>query len=288
MSELPTPKEREEKFNKFIISEYLKYGSVDEVFRRNGYNLPISYPGVHRLLDRWGIVKAAGPNSKLSEAICFMELLSHHKIPMERVYRMLPPSFQTSMSTMHRILHNIKEGTTRRSGCALVITPDDNSRQVLVGDDVSTPRLELGKPFGARSLPMCYAKVDENYKDSVLRVLQQEVLVKDVVERKLDQGVISDSIQPFMYLDIADVRVSVFHLVLPRPLEKFSSYKLLNYRFVDLKELNLPSEFFRAGIREIGIGFEKYLLNRKESNNPSIYRSFVNNTLYEPALEASV
>jgi len=288
MSEISSSKEREDKFNKFIISEYLKYGSVDEVFRRNEYNLPISYPGVHRLLDRWGIVKAAGPNSKLSEAICFMELLSHHKVPMERVYRMLPPSFQTSMSTMHRILHNIKEGTTRRSGSALVITPGDNPRKILVGDDVSTPRLELGKPFGARSLPMCYSKVDESCEDSVLRVLQQEVLVKDVIEKKLDRKIVPNSIQPFMYLDIADVRVSVFHLVLSRPLKEYSSYKLLNYRFVDLKELSQPSEFFRAGIREIGIGFERYLLNTKESTNPSIYRSFVNDNLYAPALETSV
>jgi len=67
--EQSTPKEKEDAFNRFIISEYLKYGSVDEVFRRNDYNLPISYPGVQRLLDKWGIVKAAGPNTLLTEAL---------------------------------------------------------------------------------------------------------------------------------------------------------------------------------------------------------------------------
>ncbi|MFH1792433.1 MAG: hypothetical protein ABH819_02190, partial [Patescibacteria group bacterium] len=68
-------KEREKLFNEFIVSEYLKYGSVDEVFSKNNYDLPISYPQVHRILDKWGIIKSVGPNSKLSEAICFMVLL---------------------------------------------------------------------------------------------------------------------------------------------------------------------------------------------------------------------
>ena len=60
-------REREDSFYKNIIRLYLTYGSVDEVFKKTRYDLPISYPGMHHLIRRWGIVKSVGPNSKLSE-----------------------------------------------------------------------------------------------------------------------------------------------------------------------------------------------------------------------------
>lgn len=263
--------ERIKQFNKLIVAEYLKYGSVDEVFRQNNYDLPISYPEVHRLIKRWGIVKSAGPNSLLSEGITFLTLLSQNKVPLESLYKRLPPSFKTSMGTMHRLLHNIKEGVIRRVGTALVITPFNNPHLFLIGEDVSTPRLELGKPFGSTTLPMGYSKVDEDAGDSILRVLQQEVFTRMAIDRILPIELIPANPKPFMHVDIADISVAVYNLSLPGNLSEesaFSSFKVRNHKFTEISEIlnhkSLPSRqadniLIRAGVREIIGGYQKYL-----------------------------
>ena len=140
--------EQEREFIVGLITDYLRYGSVDKVFKVHNYNLPISYPSFQRLIDRWGIVKAAGPNSVLSEALGFLVLLSDRKLPVETLYRRLPPSFRTSLGTVHRILHNIKEGAIRRVGTALVVVSAESPNMILIGEDIAPPRLELGKPYG--------------------------------------------------------------------------------------------------------------------------------------------
>lgn len=269
--EISPGKEKIEQFNQFIVAEYLKYGSVDEIFRRNNYDLPISYPEVHRLIKRWGIVKSAGPNSLLSEGITFLTLLSQNKVPLERLYKKLPPSFKTSMGTMHRLLHNIKEGVIRRVGTVLVITPFNNPHMFLIGEDVSTPRLELGKPFGSTTLPMGYSKVDEEAGDSILRVLQQEVFTRMAIDRILPIGLIPANPKPFMHVDIADISVAVYNLSLSGSLSEesaFSSFKVRNHKFTEISEIlnhkSLPSRqadniLIRAGVREIIRGYQKYL-----------------------------
>lgn len=282
------PEGHEQKFYRFVISEYLKYGSVDEVFKRNDYNLPISYMGVHRLIDRWGIVKAAGPNSKLSEAITFLVLLSDKKIPLERLYRFLPLSFKTSMATMHRILHNIKEGVVRRAGTALILVPEGNPTRILIGEDISTPRLELGKPYGSLSLPMGYSKIEESANDSILRVLQQEVFTQQTIGREFPPHIIPDQPRPFLYFDIADLRVSVYRLFLPANIsaeENFSSFKIRNHRYLALSEMvdNFSKYNFRAGIKEIATAYGKYLLSPNYS--PFIEKAVLNLELQDLALE---
>lgn len=286
MKEIFSPEEREIRFERFIITEYLKYGSVDELFKAHDYELPISYPGVHRLLDKWGIVKAAGPNTRLSEALCFLSLLSSERIPLERLYRDMPPSFKTSMCTLHRILSCIRKKTIRRVGTALVLTPKESPNLILVGNDVSIPRLEVGKPFGSLSLPMGYSKRTENAEISILRVMQQEVFTREAVERSLDfEGLIKNP-KPFMYLDIADVRVGVYHFALPENLAegRFSSFKLSNHRYLHLSEIVSATQKmnFRAGIKEIGLGYQDHLLKRHSgvlSVKPILETAFLNKEL---------
>ena len=291
MIENLSPKEREARFERFIIAEYLKYGSVDEVFRANKYDLPISYVGVHRLLDKWAIVKAAGPNTRLSEALCFLSALSDEKIPLERLYKDMPPSFKTSMGTLHRILTYVRSETIRRVGTALILTPHENSNLILVGNDVSTPRLYVGKAFGSVSLPMGYSKRTENSQTSILRVLQQEVFTKDAIDRSLNFEEMIGNPKPFMYLDIADVRVAVFHLALPFNLSdksRFSSFKIQNHRYLHISEISGGKENFRTGVREIGIGYRRLLQEprRNFSLNPLQERSLLNLELaLTPALE---
>jgi hypothetical protein len=283
------PEEKEKRFYKFVVEEYMKYGSVDEVFKRNDYNLPISYPGVHRLIDRWGIVKAAGPNSRLSEALTFLVLLSDKKLPLERVYRALPPSFKTSLGTMHRIFHNIKENIVRRVGTALIITDARNPNKILVGEDVSTPRLELGKPFGSISLPMGYSKSDEDPKLSILRILQHEVFTQATIDKQFPKDVIPETPKPLMYLDIADVRVAVYNLSLSDSLSStsnFSSYKLKNYQYLSFSQIQDRKNHIhlRAGVREICLGYEKYLTTHESA--PFVQKSLVNSELAQLALES--
>lgn len=259
-----TPKEKEDAFNRFIISEYLRYGSVDEVFRRNDYNLPISYPGVQRLLDKWRIVKAAGPNTLLTEALIFLEELSLEQIPVERLYRRMPPSFKASMGTMHRILSYIRSETIRRVGTALLMTPSQNHNLILVGNDVSPiVRTDVGKPYGSITFPMGYSKRLEAPETSILRVLQQEVFTLPTIEKKdVAQRVIPDAPKPFMYLDIADVRVSVYQITLPEELSEsksFTSFKIENHKFLDISDLATKRKGFRTGIVEIALGYSSFL-----------------------------
>lgn len=283
-----TPPEREQEFFKFCVEEYLKYGSVDEVFKRHQYSLPISYPGFHRLIRNWGIIKAAGPNSKLSEAVAFLTCLSQQNIPLEKLYRSMPPSFQTSMSTMHRILHHVKEGVTRRHGTALVITPLEDPNSVLVANDISNPRIDLGKPFGSVSLPMGYSKGGEEINESVMRVIQQEVFTKEAVDKKVPK-IIPDTITPFMYINIADVKVQAIHLTLPSKLcllDSFSSFKLENHKFVNINQVaegDIFGEEFRSGVVEIVNGYKEYRYNilMGEENAPIYGNSFLNQQLID-------
>ncbi len=277
----PSIGQREDSYELKAIKAYLTYGSVDKVFRAFEYNFPISIAEVHRLIQKRGIVKAAGPNSKLSEAITFMTLLLNARKPVvEEFYKDLPHKFQSSLATMHRIVHNVKEGIIRRVGTALIITPYDNPDMILVADD-NAPRLDFGKPYGNVSLPMGYSKQDELVTDSIKRVLQQEVFTNDTINMTFPSWVVSSRSSPFMYLDIADVRVAGYHIALPKSLsgiESFSSFKLNNFRYIPLTEILYNSDIkysFRAGIREIVEGYRNY--SEEAADNPS----------YEPVTEIS-
>ena len=203
----------EKKFNEFLVSEYLKYGSVDEVLRINRYGLPISSAAYHRLLDKKGIIKAAGPNSKMAEILGFLTKFAEENIPIDKLYKKMPLSFMTSLATLYRIVSYVKEGITRRIATGLIITAGNNKDRILVADDVSTPRLTLGKPFGAISIPMGFSRKRDPREDAILRILQQEVFSNFAIKGKIPD-LIPPRPKPFMFLDIADVRVEVFHLSL--------------------------------------------------------------------------
>jgi hypothetical protein len=276
------PERNRLEFEKFVVREYLRLGSVDEIFKVHNFDLPISYSDCHRLVARWGIVKAAGPNARLSEALAFLTELSEEKIPLEKLYRRMLPSFKTSMSTLHRILTHVRNETIRRVGTALVITPGENPNLVLVGSDVSKPRPELGKLYGSLSLPMGYSSRTETAGVSILRVLQQEVFAERVVNYDFPQDVIPKNPEPFMFLDIVDVRVAVYKLSLPKNLvrpENFSSFKLTDHRYLHSFQLIEGAGYpFRTGIKEIGLGYLEYQKSLGANQNfQTIYaKSFLN------------
>jgi hypothetical protein len=288
---------KEYDFNKMLVSEYFKCGTVDEVMRRHRFNLPISYAGYQRVLDKWGVVKAAGPNSKFTESLEFFTHLAEDNIPFEALYKKMPPSFQTSTATLYRILGYIKEGLTRRVGTALVITPFSTPKKILLGYDVSTPRIELGKSYGSISLPMGFSHKRDGRRNAILRVLQQEVFTQFCINKEMPLDIIPKDPQPFIYLDIADVRVAAYHIQMPQTLsalKNYSSYKLRDYRFVEVDSIiekrNSGVHTYRAGIVDITRGYAKYLrlLERKLAVNPFQDRSLLNRELAEITVDVEV
>lgn len=277
MKERVSPKETVLEFERFIVSEYLRYGSVDEIFRQhNDRALGISYPGVYHVLKRWGVVRGLGrTNTPLTESIEFLVRKIEKKIPLGTLYRSMPPSFRPSMATLHTIYRwakkivkeEMEKRDMRRAGTALFITPYLSPDMVLLGRDTAPPRLDVGKPYGAISLPMGFSKSWER-KRAALRVLQQEVFTDKLIENPLNFSKMAETLiedlDPFMFLDIADVRVSVYHLELPQELsslENFSSFKLKNFRFERVEDVLTMSQnryLLRLGIEEIATGYLKY------------------------------
>ena len=273
----------ESEFNKYLVREYFVCGTVDEVLRKHSYGLPISYANYQRILNKWGIVKTAGPNSKISEILDFLTKLVEKNVPFEYLYKNMPPSFKTSAATIYRILSYIKEGVTRRIATGLIITQSQSKKKILVGEDVSKPRIELGKPFGSVSIPMGFSRKIDTREEAILRVLQQEVFTEFAIEGKLPD-IIPIRPKPFMFLDIADVRVEIFHIRLLKKFSKlgnFSSYKLTGFKYLDIedtKKMEKERRKFRVGVFEAISGFRKYqgLLDRNLAFNPLQYKSSLN------------
>jgi len=273
--------ENEIEFYKPLIALYLKYGSVDQVFSSQYQNTGVSYPHFHRILNDWGIIKSTGPQSHLAEAVFFLTALAKEKLPLESLYRTMPSSLRISAVTLHRILSYVKKGLTRRHGTALLVSPESDPNQILVGRDVSTPRPELGKSFGSLSLPMTYSKGDESDRDSILRVLQQEVAATLTVDRKISTILVPEKPKVLLTIDIADVRVKTYKLVVPDKLiPSFDSYKLTDLNFsllTEIAENTQLSSNYRAGVPEIA---QAYIENKKVSSViPPHYGSTLNQTL---------
>jgi hypothetical protein len=271
----------EEEFNKWLVTEYFRHGSVDEVLKFHRYSIPVSYANYQRVLDKWGVVKAVGPNKKMADIVEFLTYFVEKKIPLELLYKKMPPSFKPSAATLYRVMSYIKEGITRRLATGLIITPRSDKKKVLVACDISTPRVELGKPYGSVTIPMGFSKIGDPRENAILRVLQQEVFTDKAITNNIPE-VIPARPKPFMYLDIADVRVEVFNITLPKKfttINQFSSFKLKGYKFLDISEKTIYKHAnFRVGVAEAIVGYKKYLEYKKRNLtfNPLQYKSRIN------------
>lgn len=236
-------------FERYLVEEYFKLGSINKVFHEHKFDLPISFAGYDRVLNKFKVVKSAGPNSKLSESLHILSLLANYKIPLERVYhRFAPKTIQVSINTLHRILHYTRLGLVRRRGTALIISPNSQSNKVLIGNDQSLTNSVLGNK-GDLSLPMGHSKTGEPIRDSIARILQNEVFTSDVINQQFLWEIIPEHIKPVMYINIADIQVSVYQLTLSQKHKKFSSFKLANLKYYDINNLN--HHLLRPGVKEI-------------------------------------
>jgi hypothetical protein len=278
ITKLNTPNE----FERFLVNEYFRLGSINKVFQEHKYNLPISFAGYDRLLTKYGVIKSAGPNSKLSESLYVLSLLASYKIPLEKAYHHLAPkSIQVSTNTLHRILHYTRLRLTRRQGVALLITPKDSPEKILLGNDLSLTNSSLGNK-GDYSLPMGHSKIGEPIKDSIARILQNEVFTDKVISQSFPWEIIPEHIKPLMYINITDIQVSVYKLELPQKLTGFSSFKLSNIRFQNLNKL--PNKHFRPGIADILQNYTK-IISANQSDNAMVFDSELNEKIYALAKE---
>src|SRR3989344_7107525 len=146
-----------QKFSDAWFTElYLKYGSVEEAIRSYPDSLPISIANYHRLVNKYGLVKSAGRHVSLPETLHFFrEKAFEPNTPLEKMYWRMPPSFQTSLSTLHRIYQYIERRAVRRHAAALVITSEENKESVLFGTEMFS-NSRYGKRAGDRSIPMAF------------------------------------------------------------------------------------------------------------------------------------
>lgn len=274
---MKTIKNSQESFEQFLVREYFRYGSINKVFQKHKYNLPISFSGYDRVLDKFRVIKSAGPNSKLSESLYVLTLLANYKISLEKVYQRLAPKvIQVSTKTLHRILHHIRLGLTRRQGVALLISPKDEPNKILIGNDQSLTHSLLGNK-GDLSLPMGHSKTGEPIRNGIARVLQNEVFTENVIAQNFPWDIIPDHIKPVMYLNIADILVSVYKLELTKEQSKFSSLKLSNLRYRDISNIN--EKLLRPGVKDIIINFSR-LKTETDNNNILTINSELNSKIY--------
>jgi hypothetical protein len=245
MSSLPTS---EQEFQKFLVSEYLKHGSIDKVFKLHNYNLPISFASYHRLLNKFQIVKSAGPNSKLSESLHILSLLNAYKLPLERIYHKYSPhTLQVSTNTLHRVLHNIRLGVTSRVGVALLISSSVEPNKYLLGQDNSLTNPQLGQK-GDWSLPMGYTREQDGHCTGIKRVLQQEVFTQYTVNNKFPKNLFPEDQKEIFTINISDIKVYVYRLILDKSYS-FSSFKLENFGFYGSSEIEKLKT--RGGVADI-------------------------------------
>ena len=265
-------------FEKNLISLYLRHGSIEQVFNIKNYDLPVSFATYHRLLNKFGIIKSAGPNSRLSESLHVLSLINNYKVPLERVYRKYAPhTLKVSTNTLHRIMHHIRLGVTRRCGAALLISHESSKDRYLLAQDVSLNNPSLGEP-GDFSLPMGHTRMQDNSTTSITRVLQQEVFTNKCLDGSFPFNLISKNAKPIFFINIADIKVAVFRLIIPDKYNDFSSFKLQGHCFKNQNELQAIK--IRPGVGEIVEKYEE-LRFAPQSNTEIVINSKLNLALSE-------
>ena len=244
-----------DKFEENLISLYLKHGSIEQVFNITNYDLPVSFATYHRILNKYGIVKSAGPNSRLSESLNILSLVNNYKVPLERVYRKYAPhTLKVSTNTLHRIMHHIRLGVTRRCGAALLISQESHKDRYLVAQDYSLSNPALGQA-GDHSLPMSHTRMQDSSVTSITRVLQQEVFADDCTKGNFPFHLITKDAKPIFFINIADIKVAVYRMIFPDSYSTFTSNKLHDYSFITFSEMF--SKPLRPGVGEIVEKFEE-------------------------------
>lgn len=254
-------------FEDQLISDYLRYESIESVFKKYKYNLPISFAGYARLLSKKNIVTTAGPNSHLSESLYFFSLLKEYGGSVSKLHQKL--GLNISTQTLHRILHNIRFGITRRYGTALIIEDEKAPGNILLGQDNSLHG-KLGKR-GDWSLPMSHTREQDSHYSSILRVLQREVFTDQTTNNSFPYEVLRQNLSPIFCINITDINVRVYHLKIDGSKYDFSSFKLDQHKFVPTNTIN--SLVTRPGLKDIIQNFNN--LDGEKSLNSNLNNALI-------------
>ena len=251
--------------DEWYVAQYLKYGSVEEVLKAYRYQVYLSEASYHRLVKKSGIVKSMGRREvSLTEALHFFARKAlEPTVGIQTLYYQMPPSFQTSLASLHRIYNRILVQRPHRFATALILH-SENDNKVLFGHEVRTQALQ-GKFRGDLSLPMTFCGAEESYSQAITRVLQQEVFTEQAIKQSRTLE-ISNSIEPFLKFTILDVEVRVFELAVPSDLlQQVNSYKLADYQLFDFAELQ-EYQRVRHGISEIVKAWRYGSINNLQSS----------------------
>ena len=248
-------------FEQQIVAHYLSTGSVSSVLRALP-GLPYSEPSVHRILNNYDVIRAVGrKRASFSDVLFFFAHLAKENVPLSHLRRKMPPSFAPSAETLQRVYKSVRRNITRSEGVALIITPDENPDVVLIGQDISRPRPWLGKHYGNLSLPMGYCLKNDSQYESIARILQREVFAGLVVRRNFPADIVPDT-QAIAEVQILDINIKVYNIILSRDLRQFSSSILQNHKFYPIREILDPtskdSTPIRHGVAECLQGYVNY------------------------------
>jgi hypothetical protein len=247
--------------DEWLIDRYFRFGSVEDALYRGSSSIPFSFADYHRKLEKFGIVKSAGRHTSLSEALHFFRIKQMEPgAPLESIYKTMPPSFQTSIATLHRIYNRVLEtkqkAVATRYATALTLSKAQNANEVLIGTELFS-ETKYGKIAGQATIPMTFSRNSDTPFQRIIRVLQQEVLTEEAIHKKfVDKEYVNHLLQnvrgPFLKYRLLDVEISCYALTLPTDIHHFSSFKLTNHQFVHQSDVSNESTLrYRIGIPEI-------------------------------------
>ncbi len=256
--------------DRWLIANYLKYGSVEAVMCAYDYSIPCSVADYHRRVRKAGIVKGDGrANKSFAQALyVFLEKTLQPSLSLEKIYRSLPLTLRDArMSSIYRIYDSIMKQKTRRAAVGVVISPEGRPGTILVADELRSSSTSA-KKSGETTIPFGFASKKHSFDRSLLRIMQREFSTtlalsgELVVGSEMSSKLIPADTRPFLELQLLDVRVSVAHLTLPGELcdlSKCTSFTVNNHRWVPLEDCVNGKVGLRTGVGEVLASYHDFL-----------------------------
>lgn len=261
-----------------LILRYLAVSSIDEANDGLLKSEQVSKNDYKNVLRKWGIVEYVGPEKQYPEIFFLLSELAAKNLSPDKAYAKRPLIFDVSFKTFKNVFENIRKGVILKTATALVLSPENDPNSVIIGEDFSVPREELGKFRGSLTVPECFSKPKEDPRVSILRVFQREVFANLAIEGKFNLGMVSVDQTPIGYVDVADVRVSCYRGTIPNGLMgELSSPTILGLesrRLEDILALK-KTRLVRAGLPETITEYQRYLISGSNFE-PRIVTSHLN------------
>lgn len=247
-----------------LILRYLAASSIGEANEGLSESEQIPEKLYKEILRKWGIVEYVGPDRQYPEILYLLSEMATRKISLGSVFVRRPLIFGVSVDSFEEVVKNIQRGIILRTGTALVLSPEGEPHSIVVGNDYSDPRGELGKNVGSLTVPECFSKLKEDQRISILRVFQREVFANLSAEGSFNLGMVSVEEAPIAYVDVADVRVTCYRGTIPKRLMgELSSPTIFDLKTRQLDEVLSLKRVgtIRAGLPETIREYQRFLIS---------------------------